>query len=755
MTGTVASLRRGLITTPLFNAYRRALPPLSRTEQEALEAGTVWWDADLFSGRPDWQKFLAAPKPQLTAAEQAFLDGPVEALCQMLDDWQIVHELRDMPPEVWEFAKKHRFFGLIIPEEYGGLGFSALAQSAVNLKLCTRSMSTAVTVMVPNSLGPAELLLHYGTPEQRDYYLPRLARGEELPCFALTGPYAGSDAAAMRDIGTVCYGDYNGQRTLGIRLNFEKRYITLAPVATLIGLAFKLHDPEHLLGEEEERGITLALIPANTPGIRSGRRHYPAKQAFQNGPLSGRDVFIPLDAVIGGQAGVGRGWSMLMDCLAAGRAISLPSTATGGAKLCARVSGAYARIRKQFKVPVGRFEGVQEALARIAGHAYTLEAARAITATAIDHGAKPSVLSAIMKYHATERMRAVINDAMDIHGGRGICDGPSNYLSNGYQGLPVMITVEGANILTRSLIIFGQGAMRCHPYLYQELKAAQDPDPIQGLVAFERALFSHIRHTLGNAGRALWQNLSGARWSKAPVAGPTADYFRQINRVSVSFALLADCALLLLGGALKRRESLSGRFADILSELYLASCVLKRFEDEGRPAADLPLVQWSLQHSLHTCEQRIGEILDNFPSRPLAWLLRRALLPWGLRCRKPDDRLTAQCANLLLAPSAARDRLTAGIYVSFDPEDITGRLEYALEKVLSAEAIERKLAAAGHTGSLKAAVQAGLIDDMEAQQVIEAERATRYAIDVDDFDPAALSARRPRPAESSVAAQAG
>nr|MDQ2694922.1 acyl-CoA dehydrogenase [Pseudomonadota bacterium] len=497
MTGIITSLRRRLVSAPLLGWYRQVLPPMSDTEREALDAGTVWWDAELFTGRPDWDKWLAFARPQLSAGEQAFLDGPVEELCRMVDDWRIGHELRDLPPEVWQFIRAKGFWGMIIPKDYGGLGFSALAHSAVIMKLGARSNSTAVTVMVPNSLGPAELLLNYGTEEQKNHYLPRLARGEELPCFALTGPWSGSDAAAMPDKGVVCHGEYQGRQTLGLRVTWDKRYITLGPVATLLGLAFKAFDPDHLLGEREDLGTTLALIPTNTPGVCIGRRHYPVRQAFQNGPNSGRDVFVPMDWIIGGQARIGQGWRMLMDCLAAGRSISLPSTSTGVAKLCARTTGAYARVRKQFRVPIGQFEGVEEALAPIAGHAYALDAARTLTAFAVDQGEKPSVLSAIMKYHATTRMREVMDHAMDIHGGKAICDGPGNYLANVYYGLPVSITVEGANILTRSMIIFGQGAIRCHPWLLREMQAARDPDPTRGLADFDRALSGHIGFVVG------------------------------------------------------------------------------------------------------------------------------------------------------------------------------------------------------------------------------------------------------------------
>ncbi|MCG8544424.1 MAG: acyl-CoA dehydrogenase, partial [Alphaproteobacteria bacterium] len=623
MTGLIQRLRKNLISAPVLHWYRKVLPPMSDTEREAIEAGTVWWDAELFSGRPDWDAMRSLAKPVLTAEEQAFLDGPTETLCGMLNDWAI-QESGDLPPEIWQFIKDQGFLGMIIPKAYGGLGFSALAHSTVVMKISTRSLPAAVTVMVPNSLGPAELLLEYGTKEQKDHYLPRLAAGEEIPCFALTGPDAGSDAASLPDHGVVCTEEIDGERVLGMRVTWEKRYITLAPVATLMGLAFRLSDPDGLLGDKEDLGITLALVPTDTPGVEIGRRHFPANQVFQNGPTSGTDVFMPLDRVIGGTAYVGQGWRMLMNCLAAGRSISLPAASTGGAKFCARTTGAYARVRKQFRLPIGRFEGVQEALARIAGNAYLLEAARGITAAAVDLGEKPGVLSAIVKYHTTDRMRDTVTDAMDVHGGRAICNGPSNYLANVYYALPVSITVEGANILTRSMIIFGQGAIRCHPWLQQEMAAAHDSDAKAGLDAFDRALFGHLKHQIGILGRSLFHNVSGGEWVPAPDAGGIAShYYKQLGRSSVSFALVAEAALLLLGGGLKRRESLSARLGDVLSEMYLMACALMRFEHDGRPEADEPLLHWCCQSSLYAIQQSLDEILVNFPSRPVAWILRR------------------------------------------------------------------------------------------------------------------------------------
>jgi acyl-CoA dehydrogenase len=736
MSGFLIGLRRRLISAPLLGWYRKVLPPMSSTEREAIEAGTVWWDADLFSGKPDWQKLRTLQRPTLSAAEQAFLDGPTEELCRMLDDWKITQD-GDLPREVWRFIKEAGFLGMIIPKDYGGLGFSALAHSTIVMKISSRSLTAAVTVMVPNSLGPAELLLHYGTEQQKDHYLPRLARGEEIPCFALTGPYAGSDAASLPDRGVVCYGDVNGERTLGMKVTWNKRYITLAPVATIMGLAFRLADPDRLLGEEQDLGITLALVPTDTPGVKIGRRHFPVNQVFMNGPTQGEDVFMPLDWIIGGRARVGEGWRMLMNCLAAGRSISLPAASTGGAKLAARMTGAYARVRKQFRTPVGRFEGVQEALARIAGNAYLLDAARKITAASLDIGEKPAVLSAIVKYHATNRLRDTINDAMDVHGGRAICNGPSNYMANAYFSVPVSITVEGANILTRSMIIFGQGAIRCHPYLMAEMEAAHDSDRKRALETFDKALFGHLAHDMRLLGRALLHNLTGGEWASAPDAGIASYYYKQLDRSSASFALVAETALTMLGGSLKRRESLSARLGDVLSEMYLAACVLMRFEHDGRPAADEPLVHWCCQNALFVIQQRLDEILVNFPSRPAAWILRPFIFPLGLRRKAPADRLAARCAALLLEPSEARDRLTDGIYISRNAHDVTGRMEHALERVLAAEPVEKKLRDRKISDPDKA-LAAGIISASEAALLKEAADAVLAAISVDDFPPDAI-----------------
>jgi len=734
-------LRRAILSRPLLRLFKQMLPPLSQTEREALEAGTVGWDGELFSGNPDWKKLLSQPHPELSPTEQAFLDGPVEELCRMLDDWRIVALDRDLSPEVWQFLKQQRFFGMIIPAAYGGLGFSVQAHSRVIMKIASRSVTAAVTVMVPNSLGPAELLLHYGTQEQKDHYLPLLARGEEIPCFALTGPEAGSDAAAIPDRGVVCRGTFAGQEIVGIRLNWEKRYITLGPVATLLGLAFKLSDPDRLLGGRAEPGITLALIPANTPGISIGSRHMPLDIPFQNGPNWGRDVFIPLEWIIGGPERAGQGWRMLMECLGVGRSISLPALSTGAGKLACRATGAYARIRRQFRLPIGQLEGVEEPLARMAGLTYQMEAARVMTCAAVDRGEKPSVLSAIVKQSLTEGMRRVVNDAMDVQGGSAISLGPRNLLGRVYQAIPIGITVEGANILTRSMIIFGQGAVRCHPFVLREIRAVADPDPVAGLIDFDRAFFGHAGFTISTAARALWLGLTGGRLLPVP-GGPARRLLQIASRLSAAFVVAADLSMIIIGSGLKRREKLSGRLADILSNLYLVSATIKQFEDHGRPADELPLLEWACANSFRTIQLAFAGFFANFPNRPAALLLRLVTFPLGMSDYGPGDRLGHQVAATLLSPSAVRDRLTAGIYLPTGLSEPLGRLDDALAKVIAAEAVERKvreavkgnrLAAGSDEELLQEALQAGIITAGEADTVAVAQAARQEVIRVDDF----------------------
>ena len=738
----VPQLRRALISDPLLNWFRKALPQVSQTEQEALDAGTVWWDGELFSGQPDWHKLFGTPKPRLTPDEQAFLDGPVEELCRMCDDWEITHELNDLPPEVWQFIKDRGFLGMIIPRQYGGLGFSAYAHSQVVQKLATRCATACVSVMVPNSLGPAELLLHYGTDEQKNLHLPRLAKGLDMPCFALTGPEAGSDAGSIPDFGVVCKGLHEGREVTGIRLTWEKRYITLGPVATLLGLAFKLHDPDGLLGGKEDIGITLALIPTRHPGVNIGRRHFPLNASFMNGPNSGKDVFIPMDWVIGGREYAGQGWRMLMECLAAGRSILLPSSSAGAAKLALRTTSAYSRVRSQFKISIGKFEGIEEAMARIAGNTYAIDAARTMTAGAIDLGEKPSVISAIVKYHCTERGRQVINDAMDVHGGKGICLGPNNYLGRAYQQIPIGITVEGANILTRSMMIFGQGAIRCHPYVLREIAATRNEDPMQAGDDFDEAFWDHVRFVVCNAARSLWQGVTGAKTISVPGAPELRSYTRQLTRLCAGFAFAADVAMFFLGGDLKRREKLSARLGDILSQLYIASTVLKRFEDDGRPRADLPLVKWALEDCLNRIQDAFYGVFENFPSRVTGWLLRVMVFPFGKSFAPPRDYLGHQISKLMLESSPTRERVTSNVFVMRHEDDPVGRLELALLAAPAGEATEGKIRSAMKAGVITglteparvaSAVEKGIISAAEAAQFQQFSALRHGCIMVDDF----------------------
>ena len=753
-------LRRVLVSGLSLKLYQRITPQLSETEKVALEAGTVGWEGELFRGRPDWSVLAAQPAPKLSAEEQAFLDGPCEELCRLHNEWDCTHVRADLSPEVWEFAKKHRFFGMIIPKQYGGLGFSALAHSAVVAKCASLSATLSTTVSVPNSLGPAELLLHYGTEEQKNYYLPRLARGEEVPCFALTNPYAGSDATSIPDFGIVCKGMHQGSEVLGLRLTFDKRYITLAPVATVVGLAFRCLDPDLLLGGAADRGISLALIPRETPGLDIGRRHFPLNVPFQNGPVRGKDVFIPLSYLIGGQQRIGQGWRMLVESLSVGRAISLPSTSSGGVRMGVAATGAYARIRKQFQMPIGRFEGVEEALARIGGRSYAVTALSRMTAAAVDLGEKPAVSSAIAKYHATELGASIVRDVMDIHGGKGIILGPENYVGRAYQSAPIGVTVEGANILTRSMIIFGQGAIRCHPFVLRELQAAQLSDPKARLREFDRLLFGHIGFALSNGVRAFLLGLSHSRLARAPIGGSsTARFYRKLTRYSAALALCADIAMLVLGGKLKTKERLSARLGDVLSNLYIVSAMLKRYEDQGRPVSDHPLLAWASYDRIDAIQTALDDFLRNFPVRPIAWLLRRLVFPIGMHEKTPGDRLGHRVCTLLLAPSEARDRLIEGVYLSPNENNPVGRMHHALPKIIAAEPIERKLWKAIKAGQIKAvepgaqlaeAVERSLISGDEARLLAEARVLTHQVISVDDFDPAELCAAAAAPASARM-----
>ena len=741
----VRPLRIRMLTRPFMKKYRKLLPAMSSTESEALDAGTVWWDGELFTGGPDWPKLMSARAPVLTPAEQAFLDGPCEELCAMIDDWDITHRRADIPKAVWAFIKSRGFFAMIIPRRYGGLEFSAYAHSCVLIKIASRSGTVSSTIAVPNSLGPAELLLHYGTEAQKNHYLPRLARGEDVPCFALTGPRAGSDAASIPDTGMICKGQWQGRETIGIRLNFSKRYITLAPVATVIGLAFRLYDPEHLMGEKTDLGITCALIPRDTPGVAIGRRHFPLNIPFQNGPIQGHDVFLPLDAIIGGFATAGQGWRMLVEQLSVGRCISLPSSATGGACAAVYASGAYARIRRQFNTPIGSFEGIEQVLARMAARTYIIDAARSVTAGAIDGGEKPSVPSAMLKYHATEIGRMIANDAMDVHGGKGICLGPKNYLGRGYQIVPIGITVEGANILTRNLIIFGQGAVRCHPFVLREMNAAKNPNREIGVREFDAAVVGHVGFAISNAVRSLVLGLTSARFTRVPDTGATVRFFQHVNRYSASFALATDVAMLALGGYLKKKETLSARLGDVLSSMYLASMVLKHHENQGHPQDDLPLVEWACRSLLYQAQEQLHLFLRNFPNRPLALFMRLCIFPRGLAYSPPSDRLGHAIGDLVMNPSAARDRLSAHIYKTAAAHNPLGQLQEALLLTADAEPLEKRIRVDGvKTGRVTAldlpgqiaqSLSLGIISDSEAALLRDYDAKVQDIIGVDDFAP--------------------
>jgi len=734
----------------LYGWARKALPQMSETERVAIEAGDVWWDAALFSGNPDWRELLKVPAASLADEERAFLDGPVEQLCRMIDDWRVRFEWFDLPPEVWTFIKQKKFLGMIIPKTFGGLGFSPLAHSEVVRKISTRSLTAAVTVMVPNSLGPGELLLKFGTEAQKQHYLPRLADGREIPCFGLTSLEAGSDAGAMIDSGVVCWGQYEGKRVLGMRLNWSKRYITLCPIATIIGLAFRLHDPEGLLGGAQDLGITVALVPAKTPGVTTGHRHYPAHQVFQNGPTQGHDVFLPLDAIIGGQAEIGQGWRMLTTALAEGRGISLPSLSAAGLAVSARTAGAYARIREQFGLPIARFEGVAAPLGRIAASAYLVDGARRLTCVGLGLDHKSAVIAAIMKAHATERMRTAVNDAMDIHGGKAVMDGPHNYMGDLYRAIPISITVEGANILTRNLMIFGQGAIRCHPFLLKEMMALDREDR----PAFYKAFNAHLIHAVATLGRALGRSWTRGAFAPRPVGGKLGGHFAQLSRYSAVLAFLSDMAFLSLGGGLKRKEMISARLGDILAELYLLSGTLKRFEDEGRQADDQPLVDTAMADGVARMEKAVDEILANFPARPVAWLLR-LIVPADANARRgANDDLLQQAAALITEPGPARDRLTRDVFLPRD-DDGVARLERAFALTVAADPVRRRLRQTKIKDWRKAHVD-GLVSDEEAKQLEAVEQAVGLAASVDDFAPGTLephrtpAAKAPNATKSSV-----
>ncbi|MDT3308970.1 acyl-CoA dehydrogenase FadE [Shewanella vaxholmensis] len=741
----ISAFRQNVISRPLMKVYRGIMPEMSSTEKEAIEAGTTWWEADLFAGNPNWKKLHNYPVARLSADEQAFLDGPVEEVCRMVNQHQVSHQLADLPADVWQYLKDNGFFAMIIKKKYGGLEYSAYAQSRVLQKLAGLSSELASTVGVPNSLGPGELLQHYGTPEQQNHYLPRLAKGLEVPCFALTSPEAGSDAGSIPDFGIVCKGLWEGEEVLGMKLTWNKRYITLAPVATVLGLAFKLRDPEHLLGDKEELGITCALIPTDMEGVETGRRHFPLNCMFQNGPTRGNEVFVPLSFIIGGPKMAGQGWRMLVECLSVGRGITLPSNSAGGVKTAALATGAYARIRRQFKLPIGKLEGIEEPMARIGGNAYLMDAVTTLTTTGIDLGEKPSVISAIVKYHLTDRMQKCVIDAMDIHGGKGVCLGPNNYLGRGYQAAPIAITVEGANILTRSMIIYGQGAIRCHPYVLAEMESAFDTESGQGLANFDAAIFGHIGFATSNFIRSFWLGLTSSRFSNAPYSDKTKRYYQQMNRFSANLALLSDLAMATLGGNLKRKERISARLGDLLSQLYLASATLKRYEDEGRQTDDLPLVQWAVEDALYKLQASLDDLLDNFPMG-LGGALRVVMFPFGRPLKRPSDVLDHKVAKIMQTPCESRDRLGKGQFWTNSEHNAVGIQEQTLLDIIASEPLHDKVCKASGKrlpfmwlDKVAAEGKAlGVLSDDEVNLLERAEIGRMKSINVDDFDPAEL-----------------
>ena len=753
------TLRQEWITRPALAFFRRVLPDISPTERVALDAGTVWWEGELFTGQPDLDRLRGYPAPTLSADEQAFLDGPVEDLCRLFDEWAITHTEQDISQQAWDLIKQHRFFGMIIPKRYGGLEFSAYAHSCILAKIASSpgGATASSIVAVPNSLGPAELLMHYGTEEQKDRYLPKLATGEEIPCFGLTSPWAGSDAGAIPDTGVVCMGNWKGREVLGMRLDFDKRYITLAPVATVVGLALKLYDPDGLLpdrdaAEGEFVGVTCALIPSDTPGLDIGRRHFPLNNPFVNGPLRGKDIFVPLEFIIGGAAMAGQGWRMLMECLAVGRSISLPSNTTGVSLFAAYATGAYARVRYQFGLPIGRFEGVAQAIAGAAGRAYASEAVRCMTSGAVDLGAKPSVPSAIAKAYCTEMSQETVKLAMDVHAGKGVMLGPSNWIARAYQGTPIGITVEGHNILTRSMMIFGQGAIRCHPYVLKEISAVNDDNAARGLVDFDNAFLAHIGHVLSAAARSLVLGLCFGRIAKVPVSGPTRIHYQRMMRYAASFALLSDSSMALLGGSLKFREAISGRLGGILSQLYVVSAALRKFEGDGSPVEDLPLLHWVCDTAWASIEADADGVLRHLPMRPTAWLLRALVFPLGRHARTPHDEIEMRIAELMMEPGSVRQRLFARVFTPNELDYPAGLLHHAMQAVNDCAALEKRVQKSHKDGVIKdphplrriqEAAKASVLTQDEADRLAHCYALIERVCQVDDFNSEEMMARKP------------
>ena len=739
----IKSLRQNKLSKPFFSIFKKMLPPLSETEKEATDAGTVWWDGELFSGDPDWNSLTGIEKPELSKDEKDFIDGPVTELCRMADAWKINHDWNVIPEHIIQYVRDNGFLGMIIPKQYGGLALSAVAQSEVLIKLSNTGAAITYLVAVPNSLGPGELLIKYGTEEQKDFYLPRLSSGKEVPCFALTAPLAGSDATSIPDIGVVCKGMWEGKEIIGMKLNFNKRYITLAPIATLVGLAFKLQDPDHLIGDVDDYGITCALLPRDTEGMKIGRRHLPIGDAFLNGPIEGEGIFVPLDYIIGGTEMAGRGWRMLVNCLSVGRCITLP---TGGAAFAKRAilgTSAYTSLRKQFGVQLKNFEGIQKPLARMVGLGYIVNAARIHTIQSIDNGEKPAVPAAITKYHCTEMGRQCAIDAMDIHAGKAVMKGPKNYVAAGYESISVAITVEGANILTRNLMIFGQGAIRSHPYVLKEMELAQQESSDEVIAEFDDLLFKHIGYSITNAVRSLSFALTGSRIASNPGNQKLASYYAHLTRFSAAFALIADVSMLSLQSKLKFMEMLSARMGDLLSNLYLASMVIKHYENEGCPEEDFPIVQWALEYLIHEYQEAFRGIIENYPNRILAHGLKLVVFPLGMRFTSPSDKLETKVVEVITQDSEARDRLTAGLFLEDADNNPLAHVNTVFLESLSLEPINAKVRQAVKEKLIpklqgleliKAAHEAAVINDTEENQLKGFHEHLMSIIHVDDFD---------------------
>jgi acyl-CoA dehydrogenase len=744
---SIPSLRQRFLSKPILSTMQRLMPPLSDTEKEAIDAGSVWWDGELFSGKPDWQHLLSGSKPTLSEEEQAFIDGPVTELCRMVDKWQINHQLNRIPESIVSYVSDHGFLGMIIPKRYGGLEFSPVAQSEILLRLSNTGSGVSFLVGVPNSLGPGELLIKYGTDAQKDYYLPRLASGQEIPCFALSGPTAGSDATSIPDTGTVCMGEWQGEEVIGMRLNFSKRYITLSPIATLIGLAFRLKDPAGLIGDIKDYGITCALIPHNAKGMQIGRRHLPIGDAFLNGPVQGKDVFVPLSYIIGGPEMAGKGWRMLVNCLSVGRAVTLPTTAVAVSKRSLLGASAYASLRQQFGVSIAQFEGIQKPLARIAGLSYIIDAARLHTIQAIVEGNKPSVPSAILKYHTTEMARQCVIDAMDIHAGKGISKGPKNYIADLYESIPVAITVEGANILTRNLMIFGQGAIRSHPFVMQEMTLAHAEQSQEVIAKFDTTLTAHMGHTISNFARMLVMGLGLSREAALSDKQHLLPYYRHFNRLSSLFAVITDIALLNLNAKLKFNEMLSARLGDLLSMLFLGSMVIKQHEESQHADEEWPVAQWALDYLLYQYQLAFDQLMENWPNRFVPFVVKRLAFPFGTRFSAPKDKLEKSIIELITNNSATRTRLTHGLDMEAGPNNPLAEVNQVFLESLALRPILKRIKHALRSGDLakpeddnlaNAAQDTGLITEHEAEQLRRFDRLLMAVIQVDDFDESEL-----------------